>query len=118
MSPAPAWSAERERRLEQLWADKTLSAKAISQLMGISKNAVIGKVHRLALAPRVETPGSPPVANPFPDRGCLWPIGHPGEKGFHFCCGRPFPGKPYCAEHAARAYQQITPPAPKLPRRA
>jgi GcrA cell cycle regulator len=36
--------------------------------------------------------------------GCLWPIGDPGDKDFHFCGAQALPGKPYCAEHAARAY--------------
>lgn len=36
--------------------------------------------------------------------GCLWPIGDPGDSDFHFCGAQAVPGKPYCAEHAARAY--------------
>ena len=36
--------------------------------------------------------------------GCLWPIGDPGDADFHFCGADPVPGKPYCEEHAARAY--------------
>lgn len=36
--------------------------------------------------------------------GCLWPIGDPGDADFHFCGAETVPGKPYCAEHAARAY--------------
>jgi GcrA cell cycle regulator len=36
--------------------------------------------------------------------GCLWPIGDPGDADFHFCGADPVPGKPYCQEHAARAY--------------
>jgi GcrA cell cycle regulator len=34
----------------------------------------------------------------------MWPIGHPGEDDFHFCGGRPEPGKPYCEAHAKIAY--------------
>ncbi len=36
--------------------------------------------------------------------GCLWPFGDPGDADFHFCGADCVPGKPYCAEHAARAY--------------
>jgi len=36
--------------------------------------------------------------------GCLWPIGDPSDSDFHFCGAQPMPGKPYCSEHAARAY--------------
>jgi GcrA cell cycle regulator len=40
----------------------------------------------------------------FSGPSCSWPIGHPGEKHFHFCGARPLGGKPYCPEHAALAY--------------
>jgi len=36
---------------------------------------------------------------------CAWPKGDPLQPGFRFCGARPIPGKPYCAEHAAKAYQ-------------
>ena len=35
---------------------------------------------------------------------CLWPIGDPGDDDFHFCGEPALPGKPYCAEHCAKAY--------------
>jgi GcrA cell cycle regulator len=38
---------------------------------------------------------------------CCWPLGDPGTPGFHFCGGKPVPGKPYCAEHAQLAYVKL-----------
>jgi hypothetical protein len=38
-------------------------------------------------------------------QGCAYPIGDPLLPGFRLCGARPIPGKPYCAEHAAKAYQ-------------
>ena len=35
---------------------------------------------------------------------CCWPIGDPGTESFRYCAEAKLPGKPYCAEHAARAY--------------
>ncbi len=35
---------------------------------------------------------------------CLWPIGDPGDEDFHFCGEPALAGKPYCAEHCAKAY--------------
>lgn len=35
---------------------------------------------------------------------CLWPIGDPGDPDFHFCGAPALAGKPYCAEHCAKAY--------------
>src|SRR5205807_1749200 len=72
----------------------------------VTKNAVIGKVHRIGLQPRVITQKPPPKHNPFGFTGpaCMWPHGHPGENDFHFCGDQPLAGKPYCASHAAVAY--------------
>jgi len=45
------WNEEMIARLRQLWADGHSTAE-IGRRMGITKNAVVGKVHRLVLAPR------------------------------------------------------------------
>lgn len=46
------------------------------------------------------------TATPRKSRGpkCLWPIGDPDDPDFHFCEAPSVHGKPYCAEHCARAY--------------
>jgi GcrA cell cycle regulator len=36
---------------------------------------------------------------------CRWPIGHPGEPSFRFCCKKAEPGRPYCIEHCSMAYR-------------
>ncbi len=38
---------------------------------------------------------------------CCWPIGEPGTKSFRFCDDSAYPGKPYCAAHAAVAYVKV-----------
>lgn len=45
------WTADLIARLRVLWAEGHATAE-IGRRMGLSKNAVIGKVHRLALPPR------------------------------------------------------------------
>ena len=112
------WTPERIETLGRLW-DEGLSTAEIGRRLGLSKNAVIGKAHRLALKPRPSPvkataaprpeperarPAPPPVLVGFAGPSCSWPFGHPGEKDFHFCGARAVPGKPYCAEHAALAY--------------
>jgi GcrA cell cycle regulator len=37
-------------------------------------------------------------------RGCNWPIGNPGEKGFRFCGVSTPTGRVYCAEHNEKAF--------------
>jgi GcrA cell cycle regulator len=48
---APNWPAERDERLRVLWAEG-LPASAIGRDLGVSKDGVVGRVHRLHLAPR------------------------------------------------------------------
>ena len=38
---------------------------------------------------------------------CKWPVGDPGTTDFHFCGARTKTGSPYCATHAAMAYQPL-----------
>jgi GcrA cell cycle regulator len=102
------WTPQRVAQLGDLWS-LGLSTAEIGRRLGLTKNAVVGKAHRLALAPRPSPlkikPAAPrPVVVEFSGPSCSWPHGHPGEKDFHFCGARPLPGKPYCAEHAALAY--------------
>jgi len=49
------------------------------------------------------------------DTTCRFPIGDPGEAGFHFCGELPLAGAPYCAHHAGIAYRFArTPVRPPL----
>jgi GcrA cell cycle regulator len=122
------WTEERIAELIRLW-EAGHSASHIGKVLGVSKNAVIGKAHRLKLPPRPSpirrsaTPRAPRAA-PVPKRvpkmparpimraarahggasSCLWPIGDPSTPDFHFCGAQAEPGKPYCLEHCARAY--------------
>jgi GcrA cell cycle regulator len=99
------WTPELMEQLAALWTEGHSTAE-IGRRLGISKNAVVGKAHRLSLKPRPSPLKRPPtrrvvgIAPP----SCTWPVGHPGESGFHFCGKRPMQGKPYCTEHAAMAY--------------
>jgi GcrA cell cycle regulator len=54
MANTLVWNAERVSQLRLLWEDLSLSASAIADRMGddITRNAVIGKVHRLGLPGR------------------------------------------------------------------
>ena len=52
MAEGMGWTDERVEQLKQLWTDG-LSASQIARVMGgVTRNAVIGKVHRLGLAGR------------------------------------------------------------------
>lgn len=46
------WTDERVELLRKLWADGLSASQIAAQLGGVSRNAVIGKVHRLKLSSR------------------------------------------------------------------
>lgn len=121
MKYSAAWTPEQIAELRKLW-DAGVGTAEIGRRIGMTKNAVIGKAHRLGCKPRPSRlkrrhPSMRPRAwKPKPprlvaigDRICAWPIGHPGERGFRFCDEPAAEGKPYCPEHAARAYPRPKP---------
>ena len=112
------WTSERIEMLQSLWREGHSASAIAERLGGISRNAVIGKAHRLLLPSRPspikrdERPKAPvaaPVADPqrsHATHGCMWPIGDPKNADFHFCSEPADTGRPYCATHCAQAYQR------------
>lgn len=80
----------------------------IGKLLGCTKNAALGKAHRMGI--QTGTPRGPgpttllqrlAALNVFPPNGhCVYPIGAPGHEGFHFCGAKTDDiTKSYCPEH-------------------
>jgi GcrA cell cycle regulator len=53
-----SWTDERVDLLKKLWADGLSASQIAAELGGITRNAVIGKVHRLGLSGRAKSPSS------------------------------------------------------------
>ena len=51
------WTDERVETLKKLWADGLSASQIAAELGGITRNAVIGKVHRLGLSGRAAFSG-------------------------------------------------------------
>lgn len=122
-----SWTDERVELLKQLWGEGKTAAEIAKELGGVTRNAVIGKAHRLKLSNRVSPiqqndnvkatePEQPKVVKAprkkggvkladLKDRMCRWPVGDPRDPEFHFCGDHVVPGMPYCEEHARAAYQ-------------
>jgi GcrA cell cycle regulator len=52
------WTEERVELLKKLWADGLSASQIAAQIGGVTRNAVIGKVHRLGLSGRAKSPSS------------------------------------------------------------
>ena len=53
-----SWTDERVELLKKLWQDGLSASQIAGELGGITRNAVIGKVHRLGLSGRAKAPSS------------------------------------------------------------
>lgn len=123
------WTQDRVEALTKLWAEG-MSAAVIQAQLGVSRNAIIGKVHRLKLPGRptkVSTPKRRPARSPtfrirrpvqrkaapvidlshqcsfqaLAPRCCKWPL----PAGM-FCGATTLDLRPYCAGHADVAYRR------------
>jgi GcrA cell cycle regulator len=55
-----SWTDERVELLKKLWGEGLSASQIASQLGGVTRNAVIGKVHRLSLSGRAKPASSTP----------------------------------------------------------
>ncbi|MBL8643786.1 MAG: global cell cycle regulator GcrA-like protein [Rhodospirillaceae bacterium] len=113
------WNDEKIGKLKKLWSEG-LTTGEIGKRLGVSKNAVVGKAHRLGLKGRpspikrpeaaaaTAAPKKEPVKiftlTDLNHNTCRWPIGDPKHEDFRFCGKQVYPGKPYCLDHCAQAY--------------
>ena len=58
------WNDERNDVLKALWKDGLSASQIAGKLGGVSRNAVIGKIHRLGLEGRAK-PAAPRRTNPL-----------------------------------------------------
>lgn len=129
-----SWTDERINLLKKLWVEGKTAAEIAKELGGVTRNAVIGKAHRLKLSNRVSPiqQNKKPIVKQVPavsterkiqkiieqdsgregislldlnPRACRWPLGDPREEKFGFCGGESVAGLPYCMDHSKVAYQ-------------
>ncbi|SCX20410.1 GcrA cell cycle regulator [Agrobacterium sp. DSM 25558] len=62
------WTDERVERLKRLWSEGLSASQIAAQLGGVSRNAVIGKVHRLNLPGRAKAGGTVATTRPAAKR--------------------------------------------------
>ncbi|MEI7606108.1 MAG: GcrA family cell cycle regulator [Rhodospirillaceae bacterium] len=107
------WTDEQIEMLKSLWGQgKPASEIALMLGCDISRNAIIGKAHRLGLSGRPspikkKNPAKAATLHVLTERMCKWPFGDPKKPDFHFCGKAVDITMTYCPEHRALAY---TPP--------
>jgi len=123
------WTDERLAALREMWS-AGVSGPKIAEALGVSRGSVAGKIHRLKNAtshsgtvntkkrvkPAVrrkmahacaspDEPANPKTLLELGPDDCRWPEGDPRSPAFRFC-GRRTVCRPYCQQHAKRAYTQ------------
>jgi GcrA cell cycle regulator len=75
-----SWTDERVELLKKLWTDGLSASQIAGELGGVTRNAVIGKVHRLGLSGRAKSPSSaaPRVRKP---RSHMLRVSRPSSRG-------------------------------------
>ena len=71
-----SWTDERVETLKKMWSDGQSASQIAKELGGVTRNAVIGKVHRLGLSNRA-TPGAAAPAKPAPEKKAAKPAPAP-----------------------------------------
>ncbi len=120
------WDELKLEKLQDLWKQGHPISK-IGDMLGVSRNSVAGKAHRMGLPKRTspissikKEKSSDEINNEITNeniplkiklRGvqwsrikCCWPEGDPKQNNFKFCGKDIFPGRPYCDKHSLLAY--------------
>jgi GcrA cell cycle regulator len=114
-----SWTPELDGALRTLWAAGYSTAE-IGRRLGVTKNSVVGRAHRLDLPARVSPikPTATPVAVARPGkRGCQFIAGSPNwlALGDAIYCGAELRhGSQYCEEHHARCWRPAEKASPPV----
>ncbi len=124
MTSKNTWDDLKLKKLQDLWQEG-LPISKIGVKLGVSRNSVAGKAHRMGLPKRnspisnskntssknLESSKNQNIPLKIKLRSvqwsrikCCWPEGDPKQKEFKFCGKDIYPGRPYCDKHSLLAY--------------
>lgn len=69
-----SWTDERVETLKKMWGDGQSASQIAKELGGVTRNAVIGKVHRLGLSNRTGAAAAPAKAAPVKEPAAAAPV--------------------------------------------
>lgn len=99
------WTTERVSTLREL-RDARCSASEIGAAIGLTRNAVLGKLRRLQQSKK--SVGAPLTLIALTNATCRWPLGETVDGEATFCGARTTDlaaNRPYCPIHHALAYK-------------
>jgi GcrA cell cycle regulator len=127
-----SWTDERVETLKKMWAEGQSASQIAKELGGVTRNAVIGKVHRLGLSNRVggapepgkgtadpapkpeaksatAKPAQPakPAAPPRPDPASVTALSQPAQRRPILPAGQPLPPQPSAGEISPEALASV-----------
>ncbi len=113
-----SWTDERIATLTKMWESGATASQIAEELGGVSRNAVIGKAHRLGLksrpspvkandAPKAKSPARKKDAKPAKSKA---PAAKPAAKA------APVEAKPATSDGSGNANQETPSPAPNMPK--
>ena len=104
-----SWTDEHVDRLTSMWRKGFTARQIAEQIGGVTRNAVIGKAHRLGLSqrPQVKKRENTLLETNIHQKTCQWPFGEPNKHNFYLCGDKVTAGKPYCQKHCNMAYRTV-----------
>lgn len=111
-----SWSDERVELLKKMWGEGQSASQIAKELGGVTRNAVIGKVHRLGLSNRSGTGKSADGANAKPEaKPAAKPKAKPAKPAAKPAPEEPQADPPAAAAAQTRARAAIIPAGQRLP---
>jgi len=105
MAAAIGWTQDEISLLIQLWKEGSIATE-IGDRLGRTKNAVIGKAHRLELErrPHFIKGFHKKTMMELKPKDCRFPLGERLEPAFRYCGKKIQPGSVYCTDHHSLCY--------------
>ena len=112
-----SWTDERVETLKRMWSEGQSASAIAKELGGVTRNAVIGKVHRLGLSNRNEEPeaAAAPAAAPAPEPVAPKKPAAPKAAAPQPAAPRPAPAAVEPEEKEEPAPQPVFTPVPRRP---
>jgi GcrA cell cycle regulator len=104
-----SWTDDRVEILKKMWGEGQSASQIAKELGGVTRNAVIGKVHRLGLSNRTATaaPAAAPAAAAKPEAKAK-PAAKPAAAAKIIPAGQPLPPQPSANEISPEALAKVS----------